>query len=123
MSFKAILLVLCTFFVSACSHTVTEERIENVVRVYYHGGTKYSFAVENPVTKEIAMENFSGRLVCGSSEVKIFQDIPSDQKIWVKASILHNASSCDGKIINLEIHIKTVGDIQGIDHTGMARKI
>ena len=108
------LLIFCTCLVSACFQgTTTQQKHENVVRVYWHEGAKFSFAVENPETKEITMKSLGGRDSCLLNGARILQDVPVNQKMWIRTEVLHNTSSCDGQIVSIEIHTHSFQDIEG----------
>src|SRR3990167_7006499 len=110
MKFRAIFLVICVSLMSACSKqgTIKEEKLENVVRVYYHEQGNYSFAVLKEGTSQVEMKNYTSSPCIGREEVKIFRDVPSDQKMWVLVGMRRGSTRCYDGADYLEIHIHSI---------------
>jgi len=112
---KTVLLLLAVCFIAyGCSENQdkTEERvIKNIVAVYWHEYNFYSFAVEHE-DSSISMESF-GKYACSQGNiVKLFHDVPNEEKMWAKAEI--GTGHCD-LIKSLAIHLHSIEDINGAE--------
>jgi len=97
-----------------------EKRINNIIRVFWHEGTKYSFAVQEgtevkTVTIQEVQEKIEGSNHLWRPNVKIIRDVPADKKMWAHARgvIKNNLGTKSRSYRYLEIHIHSAKDIKG----------
>ena len=98
---------------------ITENRTDNVVRVFWHEETRYSVMVQKPESAEIKTISFP-RACWGRSKdnetrmignILILADVPDRSPMWVFSKI--RDANFDGCIELLEIHIHSVKDVEG----------
>lgn len=96
---------------------VSEERISNVVRVFWHEKDRYSIMVRKPGSKILSTKTFP-KFLCHRSGgvINIISDVENNDDMWVYAKIktgelLNNEpGTC---ILRLDIHIKSEKNIEG----------
>jgi len=95
---------------------VHEEKVDNVVRVFWHEHSSYSVMFKDPVTGGLHMRSFPKNICLrsGSAGIAIHDDIPLGEKMWVYAKIKRedfgDISPC---IESLDIHIHSERNIEG----------
>lgn len=111
--FILVLALITLFFaIFACSKEPQKklERIDNIERVFMHEPSKYTFWIRNDASGEIKIKTVD---VGSGGNVKIFDDVPAGQKMWI--TILMVDEPYDGMdfIPTLEIHLHDLKDVQG----------
>ena len=109
---KILRLVIFGFLLAlavGCNNEITEGKIVNVERIYWHEGCKYSFTV--PTEGSLGFHNESVPGLCTSDDVSIIPDVPVGEKMWV---YYVNTFSLGDRFLNkMEIHVHTLADING----------
>jgi len=111
---KKLAVVICALMMGCSSGEVSDERINNVVRVFWHEHDRYSVLVErsDSVYSTVSLPVNT----CGSKKdaVLIIADVPAHEKMWVSAKIRHgsdlHANPC---IEELKIHVHSLKDVEG----------
>ncbi len=110
-----ILLVLCAV-ISGCASQPFEERVDDVVRVFWHERGRYSFHIQKDSSSEIEV------YPADSGTIKIIADVPTDQKMWMYVRGYSDGGwSCTGYNGEhhgrcygvFEIHVHSEQDIEG----------
>jgi len=106
------LLAISSLVFSGCGGRDEEVRVDNVVRVFWHEGTLYSFHVREPNSVEIKLV-FTHYTMCVNQRTytNILADVPLGNPMWVYYIINHNWDRSCLKV--LEIHIHSEKDIEG----------
>lgn len=95
-------------FLSCDSGTLTEERIDNITRVFMHEPTKFSFAVQDNAFAEIRI--IEAEKCYGS--VRIIPDVPADQKMWAKI-VWKRRWDRGGDPFSMELHVRSEKSLEG----------
>ncbi len=105
-----VLLVIAMISISVgCDHKIEAVQINNVVRVFWHEGTRYSVQVREPGSTEIKTYVLHGYMCTG--EPQIFADVAAENRMWVKYVMDRNWDlDC---LQSLEIHVWSEADIEG----------
>ena len=106
--------IITSLVLLGCSERTEEVRIDNVVRVFWHEGTRYSLQVRKPNSAEIETIAINNNMCGGKSprdRIKILADVPLLDSMWVRYTVNFNWNlDC---LEALEIHIHSEKDIDG----------
>ncbi|KKR15133.1 MAG: hypothetical protein UT43_C0006G0003 [Parcubacteria group bacterium GW2011_GWC1_39_29] len=103
------LVIVITSISAGCGHKIETVRINNVVRVFWHEGTRYSVQVREPGSTEIKTYSLHGHMCTG--EPRIFTDVLPENSMWVKYVMDRNWDlDC---LRSLEIHVWSETNIEG----------
>jgi hypothetical protein len=99
------LILLCLLLLSGCNCKVaeTEQRIDNIVRIFMHSPKKYTFFQSLPGNKIDSM-------MYSVDKVDLIADVPTGEAMW---AVYRLSRSVSGSSDNLEIHIHSVSEING----------
>ena len=104
-----VLVIVLFLLVAGCgSEKVSEERINNVERVFYHENRVYSVLVE----KDKGIYKIMGlpAYFCSPDvQVLIIPDVDSEKKMWISVSFL-GRNRCVGQ---MKIHIHSPKEVEG----------
>lgn len=106
--FYALLFFCALFFLSGCREDEKVERMENVVRVFWHEGAHYSVMVRQPNSTRLHIIRLSP--IWESLEkrgVRIFADVPLKDPMWAEVKW---RGCC---LSDLEIHTHSEKNIEG----------
>lgn len=113
---KALLIVGIFILTTGCTFKpskIEKRKTENVVRIFWHGGSNYSAMVNRPGTNELEVVFFPAFRCRGDSPgLRILQDVEPEKSMWVSSIIEYggNFSSC---FDYLNIHVHSEKDIDG----------
>lgn len=97
--------IVCLIFCGCMSEKVfTDEKVENVTRIFMHERGHYTFFSENPDSPEIIINTV------GTFPEKIFKDVPKDKPMWYRYRMYRRNGEMH---YEFEIHIRSVKDIEG----------
>ena len=104
-------LVLTLLMLSACAGPKpepTRERIENVQRIFYHEGSRYTLMIVDPETKQATMRTFYG-------QVALFFDISNGEPMWALYEVTDFYQDIDKwiPIYRLKIHMTSPSAVEG----------
>ncbi len=114
MKRNVLAVVICALMVGCSSGEVSDERINNVVRVFWHEHDRYSVLVERSEGVYSIVSLPANVCVHNGAMVLIIADVPAREKMWVSAKIKRGASNDVNPCIKkMEIHVHSPKDVEG----------
>lgn len=113
--FAGVVSILFPLLIAGCERTVTIKQIENVERIFWHEGDKYSVLVKNDdnTYKTVRFPNYQCGSIRDGDGVIIVADVPGDQKMWVSTVVQEEDNIRPYCFERLTIHIHSPHDIDG----------
>jgi hypothetical protein len=110
--FTLLLLALLTI---GCGMRIQEQKINNVVRVFWHEYSRYSVMVKEPNSNELKMIEFA-RYSCPRDDsgggIHFYQDVETSKPMYINYKVMHRVGfgSC---VVQLDFHIHSENDVEG----------
>ncbi|MBI4991666.1 MAG: hypothetical protein HZB99_00410 [Candidatus Harrisonbacteria bacterium] len=90
---------------------ISEEKVENIVRVLMHDRYNWTLITEKNDSKELKMEAY--RCNDYSDCVHLFKDVSGEEKMWSHVVMRDNGINARWRVISLEIHLHSEKNVEG----------
>lgn len=106
--------VILALLIAGCSFgQMTDERIDDVARVFWHEGHRYSILVEtgDNTYRTVSLPHYP--CAWGTGAVSVVSDVPTNEKMWVELRVERGSNFSADCFEKIAIHVHSPKEVEG----------